>query len=519
MWRIPGLLSRALNRFHVANVQGCVHGEAEALNPSSLIPLGQNAGGRSYSSQSSGDHGGQNGQGQKRKGKGNFQFCAGQLPQYTVLDAFRVGAAAVFFLQLARQISFHCSTSKSREESRPPQRTYLEQILASLSQCNTFSVKNHIVPKAVQPCTWSDLRLQSEGNRQDADASLQSTSTAPSTGRLHVSERSHLRGHSQAEDFLDISSSCERDTREATTSAQESLEVKEDNGESLQVAASRLLDVTETSVPTVLNIFGIVSARDSGDYTTAFKFFRESAAAGYSKAQYNTAVCYEKGKGVTKDMRKAAEFYHLASRGGHQQAKYRYARYLLGAKPDNTETAVQMLEEAAEAGVKEAQAYLGVFYSKESHSDPQKAATYFRLAAENGDVQSLYNLGVCYERGFGVPASRQEAVKHYERAAKSGHEASQQKLVELRPSVTEGLRSPLTSLRTTTSSPCLPVLERMNIRLEPNFSTNTSNLGLPHSLSTGNLAPPSESGSYLLAPIHMTGLAPPMTSLRAIGVG
>ncbi|KAG8579432.1 hypothetical protein GDO81_010884 [Engystomops pustulosus] len=470
MWRIPGLLSRALNRFHVANVQGCVHGEAEALNPSSLIPLGQNAGGRSYSSQSSGDHGGQNGQGQKRKGKGNFQFCAGQLPQYTVLDAFRVGAAAVFFLQLARQISFHCSTSKSREESRPPQRTYLEQILASLSQCNTFSVKNHIVPKAVQPCTWSDLRLQSEGNRQDADASLQSTSTAPSTGRLHVSERSHLRGHSQAEDFLDISSSCERDTREATTSAQESLEVKEDNGESLQVAASRLLDVTETSVPTVLNIFGIVSARDSGDYTTAFKFFRESAAAGYSKAQYNTAVCYEKGKGVTKDMRKA-------------------------------------------------QAYLGVFYSKESHSDPQKAATYFRLAAENGDVQSLYNLGVCYERGFGVPASRQEAVKHYERAAKSGHEASQQKLVELRPSVTEGLRSPLTSLRTTTSSPCLPVLERMNIRLEPNFSTNTSNLGLPHSLSTGNLAPPSESGSYLLAPIHMTGLAPPMTSLRAIGVG
>ncbi|CAN2390197.1 hypothetical protein PRIEUP_LOCUS233, partial [Pristimantis euphronides] len=432
MWRIPGLLCRALNRFHVANVQGCVHGEAEALNPSTLIPLGQNAGSRNYGSQSSGEHCGKNGQGQKKKG--NFQFCTGQLPQYTMLDAFGVGATAVFFLHLARQISFHCSTSTSRED-RTPQRTYLEQILTSLSRCNNLPVKSNIVPKVVQSCTWNDLRLQGEANLQDADASFANSSPAPSSSRPHhVAEL----GESQTEDYLDIDSLYGPDAREAGTSAQELLEQKEEIGRSLQVAASRLLDVTETSMPTVLNIFGIISARDSGDYRTAFQFFRESAETGYSKAQYNAAVCYEKGKGVGKDMAKAAELYLLAARGGHQQAKYYYARYLLNAKPEDIQAAVEMLQEAAVAGVREAQAYLGVFYSKESHFDSQKAARYFWMAAKNGDVQSRYHLGVCYKRGFGVPASRQEARKHFERAAKSGHGESQQKLLEMQPRVIEG---------------------------------------------------------------------------------
>ncbi|XP_073411771.1 DAP3-binding cell death enhancer 1-like [Dendrobates tinctorius] len=222
-------------------------------------------------------------------------------------------------------------------------------------------------------------------------------------------------------------------------------------------------------------------------------------------------------------MRRGKVSAKTCQKGGHQQAKYRYARYLLNVKPEDTRSAVKMLQEAAEAGVKEAQAYLGVFYSKESHLDPEKAAKYFWMAAENGDVQSRYNLGMCYERGFGVTTSGPEALRHFERAAKSGHEASQQKLLELQPHVTEGLGSPLTSLRTTISSPCLPVLERVNVRLDPNFdfsASSTSILGLPHSLIPGNLLmSPAESRSYLLPPLHMKGLAPPMAALRAIGVG
>ncbi|XP_075066111.1 death ligand signal enhancer [Mixophyes fleayi] len=517
MWRIQGLLARALNRFHAANVQGCVHGEADALNPSSLIPLGQNAGSKSYSSQSSGPESGQNGQQQKKRG--TFQFCTGQVPQYTMLDAVGLGAAAVFFLHLARQVSFHCPTGTSQED-RCPRSTYLRQIFSSLSQCNNLFVRSHVVPKGVQPCTWNDILLQGEAALQDTDVSLENSSSAPSSGSdsLHLAEKGEL----QIGDTSDIGSSYESDNsaENASSPTQSLLEPKEEIGETLQDAASRLVDVTETSLPTVLNIFGIISTRDSADHRTAFRFFRESAESGYSKAQYNTAVCYEKGRGVTKDMTKAAEYYFLAAKGGHQQAKYRYARHLLMSKPEDTQSAVQMLQEAAQAGLKEAQAYLGVYYSKESHFDPQKAVRYFWMAAENGDVQSRYNLGVCYERGFGVPASRQEAVKHYERAAKSGHGQAQQKVLAMQTHQAEGLgsSSPLASLRAAASSPCLPVLERINIWTKPN---TTNSLGLPHSLSTGDLLimSPADSGSYFLAPVHVTGMAPPMASLRAIGVG
>ncbi|XP_072256696.1 death ligand signal enhancer [Pyxicephalus adspersus] len=519
MWRIPGLLGRALNRCHASNIQGCVHGETEALNPSSLIPLGQNIGSKSYSSQSSGAHSGQNEQ--KNKKKGNFQFCTGQLPQYTVLDAVGVGAAAVFFLHLARQLSFYCPNSKSQED-RCSRRNYLEQILSSLYQYSRLSVSNQVLPKSVQSSTWNDIHLRSDAPLQNVDVSVASVSSASSdeSGLLHhVVQQVDL----STDDHLESLHGSDLISEESTSRpVNELLGPREDHGESLNLAASRLLDLTETSVPTVLNIFGIISARDSSDYRSAFSFFQESAKSGYSKAQYNVAVCYEKGKGVAKDMSKAAEYYRLAASGGHQFAKYRYARYLLHSNSGETQSALQLFLEAAQAGVKEAQAYLGVFYSKESNFDPQKAARYFCMAAENGDIQSCYHLGVCYEKGFGVPASRLEAFRHYERAAKSGHKPAQQKLREMQQLQTEDLSSPLNGLRATASSPCLPVLEKKNFWTKANYTaSNTNSLSLPHSMSTGDLfvMAPANSGNYLLPPLHVTAMTPPMASLRAIGVG
>ncbi|XP_018409930.1 PREDICTED: death ligand signal enhancer [Nanorana parkeri] len=543
MWRISGFLGRALNRCHASNIQGCVHGETEALNPSSLIPLGQNVGSKSYSSQSSGAHRGQNEQ--KHKKKGNFQFCTGQLPQYTVLDAVGVGAAAVFFLHLARQVSFYCSTSKSQEdrcsrrEDLCSRRKYLEQIFSSVYKYSRLSVSSHILPGSVQSSSWNSIQLQNDAALQHADVSLESASSASfsENDRLHqVSEQAN----SYSNDHLGYLHESDLSSEENTSRPVKKipgvcdvnisrwdrqlkvLDPNEDHGESINRAASRLLDLTETSMPTVLNIFGIISARDSADYKSAFRFFQESAESGYSKAQYNTAVCYEKGRGVAKDMTKAAEYYRLAASGGHLLAKYYYARHLLQSNTEERQSAVQLLLDAAQAGVKEAQAYLGVFYSKESHFDPQKAARYFWMAAENGDVQSRYHLGVCYERGFGVPESRMEALRHYERAAKSGHEPAQEKLLEMQQTQEEDLSSPVNSLRAAASSPCLPVLERTNFWTKATYAARSTNsLSLPHSMSTGDLLvmSPANSGSYLLPPIHMTAMTPPMASLRAIGVG
>lgn len=42
----------------------------------------------------------------------------------------------------------------------------------------------------------------------------------------------------------------------------------------------------------------------SGNYEDAFLCFSTAAKQGYNKAQFNTGVCYEKGRGVIKDKEK-----------------------------------------------------------------------------------------------------------------------------------------------------------------------------------------------------------------------
>lgn len=42
-------------------------------------------------------------------------------------------------------------------------------------------------------------------------------------------------------------------------------------------------------------------------------------------------------------------------------------------------------------------------------------------AAEQGDAQAQFNLGVCYIFGAGVVPNKQEAMKWLRKAAKQGH--------------------------------------------------------------------------------------------------
>ncbi|OCT88303.1 DAP3-binding cell death enhancer 1 [Xenopus laevis] len=537
MWRLPGLLTRALNRFHAPNVSGYVHGEAEALSSSSLIPLGQNVDGRGYTHNSSSHRTGQNGQDRKKKETYHSFNC--HLPHYSVLDAFGWGAAAVFFLQLARHASFQNSVTKSPKEERSAQQSYLEQILHSLAQTQSFSVRSHILPKRAQAGPWNAIRLEEKSVSDEGEESFtESTSSASSSGSglFHPNTEEddfHLPNSvlSPVSSVAVKNKTSVQDCDVNATTKRQSNELplpKDDLGESLTLAAAKLLDIVENSVPVVLNISGVISARDRADYNTAFHFFRQAADSGYSKAQYNTGVCYEQGKGVQKDINKAAAYYLLAGKNGHKQAKYRYARCILQmqskAKSEDIQTAVQMLKEAAGAGLKEAQVYLGVLYSKEPFLDPQKAVRYLWMAAENGDSQSRYYLGLCYEKGYGVPANRLEAWRHYERIAKSGHGAAQQKLNEFCEEQEEDLNSYSISLKTAASSPCLPVMERVNILAKErsmHSASGSSAFGLPHSMSTGNLLALSQAvnSSYSLAPVHSNAAKLKMVSLKVIGVG
>ena len=50
-------------------------------------------------------------------------------------------------------------------------------------------------------------------------------------------------------------------------------------------------------------VSGLESAK-SENYHQAFTCFLAAAEQGYNKAQFNVGVCYEKGRGVSKDKEK-----------------------------------------------------------------------------------------------------------------------------------------------------------------------------------------------------------------------
>ena len=57
--------------------------------------------------------------------------------------------------------------------------------------------------------------------------------------------------------------------------------------------------------------------------------------------------------------------------------------------------------------------------------DYAEAARWFRLAADQGDAEAEYNLGVTYDEGEGVPQDDAEAARRYRLAADQGHVSAQ----------------------------------------------------------------------------------------------
>lgn len=99
--------------------------------------------------------------------------------------------------------------------------------------------------------------------------------------------------------------------------------------------------------------------------------------------------------------------------------------------------AVDNFRAAAERGDKEAQYALGLSYLRDvgvrgSGIDPAEfdaeAAKWFRKAAEQGHAASQFQLGYAYEHGRGAEQAMDEAKRWYRRAAHQGHPYGQESL-------------------------------------------------------------------------------------------
>jgi uncharacterized protein len=145
------------------------------------------------------------------------------------------------------------------------------------------------------------------------------------------------------------------------------------------------------------------------------------ARSGNAAAQYKLGILYAGGNGLPHDETKAVAWYERAAASGFVEAQYclglHYERGL-GVKQDD-EHARSWYEKAAVAGEPRAQCNLGVLFSTGRGGDVSLLK--FRKRADEGDLAALLLLGWVNEVGFGVPESKDEARRHYERAQSQGH--------------------------------------------------------------------------------------------------
>ncbi|KYO23804.1 death ligand signal enhancer [Alligator mississippiensis] len=273
--------------------------------------------------------------------------------------------------------------------------------------------------------------------------------------------------------------------------AHSSKQVKTAQQECLKEAVSQLQQVFQANTSTALNILGIRSIK-AGHYRAAYICFKLAADQGYNKAQFNVGLCYEHGRGTKTALGKAALYYRHAARSGHLKAQYRYARCLLhyGSKAEKADLqkARTLLEQAAAAGLMEAQAYLGVLYMKGMFPAKQKALKYLWLAAKNGDSQSRYHVGVCYEEGLGVQKNLAEAVNNYQQSAAAGNRLAWGRVQALEQQYAASgtnCLAPYPRIRTVSSSPSLLVHEQTAPKPQAS-QADRPGLTLSHSWSTGS---------------------------------
>ena len=178
-------------------------------------------------------------------------------------------------------------------------------------------------------------------------------------------------------------------------------------------------------------------AFDKGDYTTAFREYKDLAETGNLEAQQRLGNMYEVGLGVTQDATIANTWYKKAvaqvdtgvtDPGAMTSLAWLYDMGKGVSKDQNK--AIAWYKKAAITGFARAQLNLGLSYKNGEGiaKDDKQAIVWFRKAAEQGNAEAQLNLGWMYESARGTEKNEVEAEIWYLRAAQQGNLDAQKNL-------------------------------------------------------------------------------------------
>ncbi|MCF7791274.1 MAG: SEL1-like repeat protein [Victivallales bacterium] len=202
------------------------------------------------------------------------------------------------------------------------------------------------------------------------------------------------------------------------------------------------------------------------DYYSAFDWYYKAALLKNPAAQFNVAICYDRGIGVKKNRLEALRWYRQAADNGVIQAKFNIALYYKNGATFNSDggnitlekdtyKSVLLLRDAANAGFPPALRELGKLYLKgevvrknltkgisliklsAGGNDPegmflladyylykknknyQKILSLLKNSAESGNFNAVEALAELYESGKGVKKDLKKALEFYKKAAEN----------------------------------------------------------------------------------------------------
>lgn len=172
----------------------------------------------------------------------------------------------------------------------------------------------------------------------------------------------------------------------------------------------------------------------SQDYTTALQYWALSAKQDNVDAIANMAMCYQLGRGTEKDSTMAMGLYKAALKKGNEDIIPQHKEIVektgslfscvllkdcyqkgIGVKKDASKY-VYYLEKIAESNDVEAQFELALHYLNNKQAD--KAAPWFKKAAEQGQIAAIYYYGYLKYYGQGIVQDKTGGITLFQEASK-----------------------------------------------------------------------------------------------------
>lgn len=210
--------------------------------------------------------------------------------------------------------------------------------------------------------------------------------------------------------------------------------------------------------------------KEYGQYYEMYDLLNEAKERQNSEAMYELGNCYFEGLGEKGSEQQAFLLYKSAAQLGHRDAMNNLAdMYLNGEGTEvDEQQALIWFKKAAQLGVAEAMFTLGMMYEKglgtecdESQAfyyytcsaeqqdgeamyrigmiyfsgelgqrqDNEKALEWFLKASKHFHVDATFNIGYCYEYGYGVTQNNEKAIHYYKKASLLGDLEATKKVV------------------------------------------------------------------------------------------